>query len=473
MPRRGARVRRPDPARESAPRQTVQSRVDSLDLEGRGVARHDGKVVFIEGALPGEVVRWERLRGKARFDVGRVVEVVRASPFRVAPGCPNFGIGPGYCGGCSMQHLDARTQVAIKQRVLEETLWHIGKVRPGRILRPVAGQAWNYRHRARLAARFVAAKGGVLVGFHERGSSFVADMHGCPVLARPVDGMLDALRALVGTLSIRERLPQIEVAIGADSTVLVLRVLEPPAPDDLARLRAFAAEHAVTFWLQPAGPASAAPMDPAGGSDGPAIGPGDELHLGLPEFGVSLPFQPTDFTQVNHRANEVLVRRALALLDPQLGERIADFFCGLGNFTLPIARSAALVFGIEGSESLLARARAAADRHGLAERTRFSCANLFTWTAQDWNTLLGQAGGRIERVLIDPPREGALALVQAIASHAPPRRIVYVSCAPATLARDLAWLVHEAGWRVPMAGVVNMFAHTSHVESVAVLEPPA
>jgi 23S rRNA (uracil1939-C5)-methyltransferase len=461
MPRRGDRVRSGGPPPD---RVLVRSQVESLDLEGRGVARNDGKVVFIEGALPGEIVQWERLRGKARWDVGRVVEVERASPFRVAPGCPSFGTGPGHCGGCSMQHLDARSQVAVKQRVLEETLWHIGRVRAEQVLRPVAGQAWGYRHRARLAVRYVERKGAVLVGFHERGSSFVADMHYCPVLAPPVNRLLGPLRELVGSLSIRERLPQVEVAIGADSTVLVLRVLEPPTEGDLELLRAFASRHGVTFWLQSSGPASAVPMDSS------EVTHADELRLALPEFGVSLPFRPTDFTQVNHRANEVLVRRALSLLEVRAGERLVDFFCGLGNFTLPIARTAAMVLGIEGSEALLERARAAAREHGLDARTQFSCANLFEWTAGDWGRLVSKLGGAPDRVLVDPPREGALAVVQSMVA-APPRRLVYVSCNPATLARDVAWLVHEAGWSLRRVGVVNMFSHTSHVESVAVLEP--
>ncbi len=366
-----------------------------------------------------------------------------------------------------MQHVEPRAQVAIKQRVLEDALWHLARLRPQRMLRPIEGIPWGYRHRARLSVRFVAKKGGVLVGFHERGSSYVADMRECHVLPPQVAGLLLPLRELVGALSLRQRLPQIEVAVGqaggALRTVLVLRVLQQPGAEDLARLEAFAAAHGVSIWLQPGGPDTAAPMDRS-----QAVG----LTLELPEFGVSLPFAPTDFTQVNHRINEVLVRAAVRLLDPRPGDRIADFFCGLGNFTLPLARRCAAVVGVEGSRDLLARAAQAAQRHGMSQRVDFLDRNLFEWTIPEWERLL--AKGSVDRALIDPPREGALALARVLAStDAPPRRVVYVSCNPATLARDCAVLVHDGGWSLAAAGVVNMFPHTSHVESIAMLEPPS
>jgi 23S rRNA (uracil1939-C5)-methyltransferase len=334
------------------------------------------------------------------------------------------------------------------------------------MLRPIEGIPWGYRHRARLSVRFVAKKGGVLVGFHERGSSYVADMRECHVLPPQVAALLLPLRELVGALSLRQRLPQIEVAVGmsggAQKTVLVLRVLQQPDAEDLARLEAFAAAHAVSIWLQLGGPGTAAPMDRS-----QSVG----LTLEVPEFGVSLPFAPTDFTQVNHRINEVLVRLAVRLLDPRPADRIADFFCGLGNFTLPLARRCAAVVGVEGSRELLARAAEAAQRHGMGQRVDFLQRNLFEWTIPDWERLL--ANGPVDRVLIDPPREGALALARVLAStDTPPRRVVYVSCNPATLARDCAVLVHEGGWSLGAAGVVNMFPHTSHVESIAMLEPP-
>jgi 23S rRNA (uracil1939-C5)-methyltransferase len=440
--------------------------VESLDLEGRGVARNEGKVVFIAGALPGERVRAEIVGRKPKFDRARLIQVIEESPLRARPACPHFGLHPGACGGCSMQHVEPGAQVAIKQRVLEDALWHLARLRPQRVLPPVHGSAWGYRHRARLAVRYVAKKGGVLVGFHERGSSYVADMRECHVLPAKVSRLLTPLRELVGMLSLRERLPQIEVSVGqaggAERTVLVLRVLQSPTAEDRAALAAFAAEHAVSIWLQPGGPHTAAPMDPA-----QAV----ELSLPLPEFGLALPFSPTDFTQVNHRVNEVLVRRAISLLDPQPGERAIDLFCGLGNFTLALARRCGAVLGVEGSGELLARAGVAAERHGLAGRVRFVAADLFAWTAADW-ARAEAAVGPIDRVLVDPPREGALAVAQVLAKvPSPPRRVVYVSCNPATLARDCAVLVHEGGWTLAAAGVVNMFPHTSHVESIAVLQP--
>jgi 23S rRNA (uracil1939-C5)-methyltransferase len=437
--------------------------IEALDQDGRGIARIDGKVAFIEGALPGELVRWAQTRAKTRFDSGKVVQVLRASSLRTIPHCPHFGLAPGSCGGCSMQHLDSRAQVAVKQRVLEDALWHIGHLRPELVLRPIVGEAWHYRHRARLSVRFVARKGGVLVGFHERASSYVADMHVCPVLARPVSDLIDPLRELVGRLSVRQRLPQIEVAVGTRRCVLVFRVLEAPTDPDRAALAEFAAAHGVEIWLQPRGPESATPLDP---------GQGAELSLPLEEFGLALAFRPTDFTQVNHRINEVLVRRALGLLDVQREDAVADFFCGMGNFTLPIATRARRVLGLEGSEPLISRARDAARQLELAERTHFVARNLFEWSPADWSALCKSAGGRIDRVLLDPPRDGALAVVQSMADRdLAPRRLVYVSCNPATLARDCAWLVHEAGWVLRAAGVVNMFPHTSHVESIAMLEP--
>lgn len=439
--------------------------VDSLDLEGRGIARHEGKVVFVPGALPGERVRVEIVGRKPKFDRGRLLAILRESSMRVRPACPHFGLHAGACGGCSMQHVDARAQVAIKQRVLEDALWHLGRLRPRQVLRPIEGSAWGYRHRARLAVRYVAKKGGVLVGFHERGSSYVADMRECHVLPPDVSRLLMPLRELVGALSLRERLPQVEVAVGqaggVQRIVLVLRILEAPTAEDRAKLAAFAATHEVAIWLQPGGPYTAAPLSEEHRFD---------LTLPLPEFGLKLPFLPTDFTQVNHRMNEVLVRAAVRLLDPQPGERVVDFFCGLGNFTLAIARRRARVVGIEGSSELLARAQDAARKHGLAESARFVGTNLFDWTATQWNQLTADHGA-IDRVLVDPPREGALSVAKVLAATpSPPRRIVYVSCNAATLARDCAVLVHEGGWALMAAGVVNMFPQTSHVESIALLE---
>jgi len=458
--RRARLERAPAPAAEP-----LDAEIESLDLEGHGVARVDGKVAFIEGALPGERVLWQRHRSKSRFDTGRVVQVLRESSLRTTPKCPHFGLTQGSCGGCSMQHLEARAQVSVKQRMLEESLARIGHVRPEMILRPIGGLTWHYRHRARLTVRYIERKGGVLVGFHERASSYVADMRTCKVLARPVADLLVPLRDLVGSLSIRDRLPQIEVAVAQGATVLVLRILAALNDDDRALLRGFARAHGVSLWLQTGGPDTAAPLDPDDARQ--------SLALPLPEFGLELPFRPTDFTQVNHRTNEVLVRRALALLGVEADDVVADLFCGMGNFTLPLATRARLVLGLEGNGALLARAAATAGSAGLGARIRFVTRNLFEWTAHDWTALRASAGGAIQRLLIDPPRDGALAVVQALIDDPlPPRRLVYVSCNPATLARDCGWRVTQGRWDLRAAGVVNMFPHTSHVESMAVLEPP-
>ena len=444
-------------------RPVYEVQVEKLDAEGRGVARHDGKVVFIEGALPGETVTYEQIRNKPSYEIGIVKEIHKASELRVEPACPNFGIGPGYCGGCVMQHLDARAQVDFKQTVLMDALWHIGKVKPESVLPPIVGEFWGYRHRARLTVRNVAKKGGVLVGFHERSSSYVADMTECRILPAKISDMLPAMRELVGALTIAERLPQIEVAVDGDGcTALVLRILEPLAAEDTAKIEAFAQEHDVDIWLQPKGPDSAYPMHEEARN---------RLRLKLEAFDVAISFKPTDFTQVNHRVNREMVSRAVDLLELQPEHVVADFFCGLGNFTLPLATRSRHVTGIEGSEALVERARAGAAANGLACKTDFTARNLFTWSTEDWDALWEKNGG-IDRVLIDPPREGAQALAKTLAeTDKRPARVVYVSCNPATLARDCAILQHEGGWIVRAAGVMNMFPHTAHVESIAVLEP--
>ncbi len=435
--------------------------IESLDLDANGIARLDGKVVFVRDALPGEQVRAAIVRRKPKFDVAQTLEVLRPGSLRVAPRCPHFGV----CGGCSMQHVDPRTQLSIKQRALEDQLWHIGKVRPATMLRPVAGPAWGYRFRARLSVRYVPKKGGVLVGFHERGSSYVADMGECHVLDPRAAALLQPLRRLVESLEMRDRMPQIEVAASAETLALVFRVLDPVSDADRQRLIEFARAHVFELWFQPKGPDSIVLVHAPGSPD---EAPVSRLAYALPEFSVTMPFRPTDFTQVNHRINEVLVGRALRLLDPQPDERVADLFCGLGNFSLPLARRARTVVGIEGSATLTARACEAAQANGIEPgRTRFDVANLFEMTPEAWRTL-----GAFDRVLIDPPREGALEVCKALAADPhKPRRIVYVSCNPSTLARDAGVLVHTGGFRLVSAAAVNMFPHTSHVESMAVFEP--
>jgi 23S rRNA (uracil1939-C5)-methyltransferase len=441
--------------------------VESLDLDAQGVARRtDGKVVFIEGALPGEQVLCNTGRKKNNWEQGTMTALRRESAQRVRPACPHFGLHAGACGGCKMQHLHPMAQVAIKQRVLEDNMWHLAKVRPEMMLRPIEGPAWGYRHRARLSVRHVAKKGTVLVGFHERKSRYVADMQVCPVLPDKVSRLLMPLRGLIGAMDQRDRLPQIELAIGDEATSLVLRHLEPLTEADLSRLRAFGIAHGVQWWLQPKGPDSVHLLEEGG----------PQLAYALPEFGLRLPFAPTDFTQVNAAINGVLVSRALRLLEVQHGERVIDWFCGLGNFSLPLATMAAGVLGIEGSPTLVQRAHDNAARNGLAEKTNFEARDLFALTAAGLTAL-----GPADRWLVDPPREGAFALAKALAElhaapppgWAPPRRIVYVSCNPATLARDAGLLVHQAGYRCTQAGVVNMFPHTAHVESLAFFDRQA
>jgi len=403
-------------------------------------------VVFVEGALAGERVEARLQRSKPKFDTARVERILAASSGRRTPRCPWVGS----CGGCALQHADARTQVAAKQRWLEDCLERIGKVEPESLLAPIYGDEWGYRHRARLSVRDVPKKGGVMVGFRERASSYVADMRSCEVLPPPVSALIPALRTLIGVLSIRDRVPQIEVAVGERVTVLVIRHLLPFDDADGGRLRQFADEHGVQLWLQPGGPDGAAPFHP------PEAPP---LDYDLPEFGVRLAFRPTDFTQVNHGVNRLLVSRAVRLLDPQPGERIGDLFCGLGNFSLPIATRGAQVIGLEGSPGLVERARSNALANGLT--AQFAVADLFLPNLAPY--------APFDKLLIDPPREGAMEVVKALPASWP-RRIVYVSCDAATLARDAGVLVNVQGFRLRAAGVVNMFPHTAHVESVALFE---
>jgi 23S rRNA (uracil1939-C5)-methyltransferase len=430
--------------------------IESVDHEARGVAHHEGKAIFVDGALPGELVHANSYRKKPRFENAHITSILKPSSSRVTPRCPHFNV----CGGCSMQHADVHTQVAIKQRVLEDNLRHIGRVTPEVVMRPIQGPSWGYRYRARFSVRDVPKKGGVLVGFRERSSSYVADMRECHVVPRRISDLLLPLRELVASLSLHDQLPQIELAIGTHVDVLVLRILAPLTAEDEAKLKAFTEVHPVQFWTQSKGPDTVVPFWPL---DLPG------LTYELPEFGITMPFTPTDFTQVNHQINATLVGRALRLLDPRPDERIGDFFCGLGNFTLPIARGAREVVGVEGSTSLVARAGENAAHNGLAAKASFQVANLFEATADSIGAL-----GRFDKVLIDPPRDGAMELVKALAAQgaAAPWRIVYVSCSPSTLARDAGLLVNEHGYGLKAAGVVNMFPHTSHVESIAVFERP-
>ncbi len=455
------------PSLNSAPALLPQSpilEIESLDMEARGVGRIpagpdvSGKVVFVQGALPGERVVYSSHRKKPSYEEAKVVDVLRPSVMRIQPKCAVFGT----CGGCSMQHLDMRAQVAVKQRVLEDNLKHIANLRAETIFSPIHGPSWGYRYRARLTVRYIAKKGGVLIGFHEKRSHYVTDMSRCEILPAHVSALLLPLRRLIEALSIWDRLPQIELAVGTDATALVLRILEPINAADRELLRAFADMHRVQFWLQSKGPDTVTLFYPVNA----------RLDYVLPEFGIRMPFKPTDFTQVNHLINRMLVSRALRLLAPSNSDRVLDLFCGIGNFTLPLARRAREVMGIEGSEILTKRAFANARENAVDSRVSFACRNLFEVTANDLRAL-----GVFDKFLIDPPREGALAVSKALADIAVttgaetlPKRIVYVSCNPATLARDARILVCDAGYRLKGAGIVNMFPHTSHVESIALFE---
>ena len=472
----------PAPPPAGVPDNALQ--VLSMDMDAQGIARKaDGKVVFIDGALTGEWVSANVHRKKNNWEAASLLAVHRESSQRVRPGCVHFGLHAGACGGCKMQHLHASAQVASKQRVLEDNLWHLGKVKAETLLRPIEGPTWGYRYRARLSVRHVVKKGVVLVGFHERKSRYIADMQSCKILPPHVDALLLPLRALIAGLQARDTCPQIELACGDSVTALVLRHLEPLCDGDLAQLRTFAQTHGVQWWLQPKGPDTVHLLDPQDA---------EPLAYALPDFGITMPFKPTDFTQVNPHINRVLVSRALRLLDAQAHERVIDWFCGLGNFTLPIATCAREVLGVEGSATLVARAQENYEKNQAQRQagqalaaTHFVARNLFEMTPE----MLVQ-DGVADKWLVDPPREGAFALAKALADihqsrigaeGAPPlpagaaqwqspRRIVYVSCNPATLARDAGLLVHQAGYRCTAAGVVNMFPHTAHVESMAVFE---
>lgn len=454
--------------------------IHGLNLDAQGVARQaDGKVVFIDGALPTEWISAKMQRSKKQWGTGVMTALHHTSSQRVRPACPYFGLQSPACGGCKMQHLHPRAQVAIKQRVLEDNFRHLAKCSPQQVLRPIYGPDWAYRWRARLSVRYVIKKDAVLIGFRERKSRYVADMHSCAILPAHVSQLLIPLRALIMRLNAREACPQIEVACGENVIALVLRHLEPLSSADIQHLHDFTAQYpTVQWWLQPKGPDTMHCITPHA----------PQLAYSLPDFGLQFPFKPSDFTQVNPHINRVLVSRALQLLAVQTHERVIDWFCGLGNFTLPLATQARAVLGVEGSAALVQRAqdnRAATPKNAHGKTlapTQFVTRNLFEMTAEQ---LIED--GMAEKWLIDPPREGALSLLsalveaqqsttpqQAAATHwQPPQRIVYVSCNPATLARDAQLLVHQAGYTLQAAGVVNMFPHTAHVESIAVFERAA
>ncbi|MGE5240161.1 MAG: 23S rRNA (uracil(1939)-C(5))-methyltransferase RlmD [Bacteroidota bacterium] len=443
------------PLRRSGPPASADqaiATVVSLSHDGRGVARLDGKTVFIEGALPGERVRFRYFNKYKNYDSGGLVDILEASPDRVTPPCPHFGV----CGGCDLQHLRAELQIQAKQRIVAEQLAHLGKVEPQNWLAPITGPALDYRRRARLGVRHVPSQGGVVIGFRERRRSFIANLDTCPVLDPKIVALLPALRAVIGALSRPDRIPQIEVAVGDADFALVFRHLVPFQDRDREQLRAFGERHGAQIYTQRGGPDSALilwPSEPRG------------LYYRLPEFDVDIRFQPTDFVQINSAVNRAMVSQAVRLLEPKSNEQVLDLFCGLGNFTLPLARHAGQVLGVEADGDLVQRARQNAQRHGMAN-VEFRSADLYQETTPaSWGEF------RPDKLLLDPPRSGAMEAIKALVEPLP-SRIVYVSCYPATLARDSQYLVHVSGYRLEAAGVMDMFPQTSHVETMALFVRP-
>ncbi len=447
----------PDPVTENpvSPRkrnrEPLTLHIQALSHEGRGVARNaEGKTVFVAGALPGETVIARCHRFHRRFDEARVEQVLEPAPERVEPRCPHAGV----CGGCSLQHLDPAAQIRHKQAVLLEQLEHLAGVQPEAVLEPLTGPLWSYRHKARLGVKYVEKKGLALVGFREQGSPYITELTTCEVLHESVGRQIMALRELITSLDARSRIPQIEVAVDDAQTILVFRHLDPLSAADRRRLADFGRETGLVVYLQPKGPESIAPLWP---------GEGITLSYTLPEFDLELGFLPADFTQVNPELNRAMVRRAVELLDPGPEEAVLELFCGLGNFSLPLARQAGRVHGVEGDAALVARARANAARNAL-DNVEFEAADL---------TAESLAGAFMEpafdKLLLDPPRSGALEVLSRLDLERI-GRIVYVSCNPATLARDAGLLVRERGYHLRQAGVMDMFPHTAHVESIALFE---
>lgn len=423
--------------------------VTSLSHDGRGVAHVAGKALFITGALPGERVSVRNLKVRRHFDEATVGSIERASPSRVVPPCAHFGL----CGGCSLQHLAPEGQIAGKQDHLLEELKRTGRTQPARILDPLFDSPWGYRRRARLGARYVAKKGRVVVGFRERAAPFVADLKSCKILSPPVAALIEPLGEMLTTLDIRARVPQIEVALADNAVALVFRVLQAPSQSDIERLRAFGRSHQIQVHLQPGGLDSAAPLEEAA-----------PLVYRVPEFALEFVFRPTDFIQVNTAINRRMIALAVELLAPRPHEEVLDLFCGLGNFTLPLARRTAHVVGVEGERALIERARDNAQRNGISN-AEFHVADLTAIEPQ-----ISWARRSYARVLLDPPRAGAGDAVLRLIERCGARRVVYISCHPGSLARDTGVLVEALGFRLEAAGVIDMFPHTNHVESIALFE---
>jgi len=424
-----------------------EARIADLTHDGRGVVREGGKTVFVADALPGERVIMQRTGRHRTYDEAALLEVLEPSPHRAVPQCPHFGV----CGGCALQHLSSESQLEFKQAHLIESLTRLGDVAPREILPPLAGRAWRYRRRARLGVKYVRAKGRVLVGFRERSAPYVADLHGCPVLEPPADELIDPLARLVQSLSIAERLPQVEIAVADNACALVLRVLSPPTADDIARLVEFERDRGVKIYLQPGGLETVMPLS----------GEAAALRYSLPDFDLELEFLPTDFVQVNADLNARMVGCAVEALAPSAADAVLDLYCGIGNFALALARRSGHVVGVEGDARLVARARSNAElnRIGNAE---FHTADLSGACAQ-----LAWAARRYDRVLLDPPRAGAKEILPLVAT-CDASCVVYISCHAGSLARDAGILVRDCGYVLAAAGVMDMFPHTTHVEAMAV-----
>jgi len=437
--------------RRRAPPIEMTVTIESMTNDSRGVAHHEGKAVFVDGALPGELVLCQTTKRSSSYDEAKVLEVIEASDDRVLPRCSAAGV----CGGCSLQHMNDATQIHAKQSVLLDNLKQIGKVEPETILPPLQGAHWNYRRKARLGVKLVPKKGGVLVGFREKQSGYLAVMDSCEVLDKRFSQLIIPLRELIGNISIAKRIPQIEIAAGDDTGVLIFRHLEPLTEPDLDQLKGFGHRHQLSILLQPGGPESITALYPENV---------ELLEYRLDDWDLTIQFRPTDFTQVNADINKLMIANALKLLEPEADDEVLDLFCGVGNFTLPLTRLSKEVTGIEANTSLVQMARDNAI-HNNIENAKFITADLYdtpldgSWLHQKW-----------DRILLDPPRSGAIEVIARL-PELKPKRIVYVSCNPATLARDSGVLVHEHSFKLISAGVMDMFPHTKHVESIAVFEP--
>jgi len=439
-------------SRKKLPTEPVTATIESLSHDGRGVTHIEGKAVFIDGALPGEEIEFIYTSKRRKYDEGKVSEIKSASPDRVTPKCAHFGV----CGGCSLMHLDADEQINQKQAILLDNLKHIGHVSPGAVLDPVRGPVWGYRRKARLGVKYVIKKERVLVGFREKRNSFIADIKQCEVMHLSVGMQVEALADLITQFRIRDKIPQIEVAVSDDATALIFRHLVEMPDEDKEKLRQFAEQHDFKVFLQPGGLDSVALLDTKAETS-------SELHYKIPDYNIEMTFQPTHFTQVNAEINKSMIDMAVKSLVPQPSDNILDLFCGLGNFTLPIARSGAAVVGVEGNDELVQLATRNARKNEL-QNAEFYTADLFgefeslQWSQQKYN-----------KVLLDPPRSGALGAVQWLPKTGV-KKIVYISCNSSTLARDADVLVNTHGFKLTHAGVMDMFPHTSHVEALAIFE---